>query len=690
MYSALRTDGPRKEFRLLKLKGRRGGTSGTLSNEENGIPICELRHTFRDEPYETLSYVWGDESNPRLIRVNGEDFQVTSQLRTAIEYLQKEDSDVDMWIDAVCIWQSNIPEKTSQVGQMTNIYAESQRTVVWLGEEADGSDAMIKACNEIGVDLVRMDSPAADGELESRSILESMIDLATSTINDDEGYKVLSLKVNNRLSAFFDKAEADLASTLTLLTATQKLLDRPYWNRVWIRQEFVVSSKVEIQCGNLTTPATYLQAWLLYTAILVVHLVAKLNTKLIDMMSDSSPHTGQKIRIWLDQGCPEFPDTDLVLAKFNTTKDHFFALSACAFPKSTVNLFGMRRRYHNASDPDTLTLLQILSKVHLEGIAQCKDSRDRIFAMVQMASDREDLAITPNYHDDYDAVYSQAARAMIALGHVDLLSFAQNRPIQGSPPEQPAARQMAAWVPDWSRPLLRPCGQVPWDTFFSASGNIPWSRDAFQDANYTSQVDLNQVYLRGWLVDTIESLGSAWIPDEENYRQDFTKQREYLFDIARLCDLSNAKLRISGAEIYVNLADRVDAHQRVPVADQEEYGMGFIRRSTDATIAQHGGALRDIEKNVLSEGGLGYLNMMGWQRFRKPFLSEKGYVGLVPDHAEINDILVIFEGGKFPYVLRRAPGTEGHSVFVGETYIHGIMYGEFLSCERVAGGFILE
>jgi hypothetical protein len=72
----------------------------------------------------------------------------------------------------------------------------------------------------------------------------------------------------------------------------------------------------------------------------------------------------------------------------------------------------------------------------------------------------------------------------------------------------------------------------------------------------------------------------------------------------------------------------------------------------------------------------GYRISMSWQQFRRPFLSTKGYVGLCPDHGEVGDVVVLFSGAKFPYVLRQTG--EGIFMLIGEAYVHGIMYGEYV------------
>jgi hypothetical protein len=42
-----------------------------------------------------------------------------------------------MWIDAVCINQSNPQERTAQVRIMKKIYAKSDHVVIWLGKDTD-------------------------------------------------------------------------------------------------------------------------------------------------------------------------------------------------------------------------------------------------------------------------------------------------------------------------------------------------------------------------------------------------------------------------------------------------------------------------------------------------------------------------------------------------------------------------
>jgi hypothetical protein len=76
-----------------------------------------------DNPeYEALSYVWGDPKITHLICVDGADYAVTTNLETALRYIRLKDCPRKMWIDAICINQSDISERNHQVKKMRLIY----------------------------------------------------------------------------------------------------------------------------------------------------------------------------------------------------------------------------------------------------------------------------------------------------------------------------------------------------------------------------------------------------------------------------------------------------------------------------------------------------------------------------------------------------------------------------------------
>lgn len=84
--------------------------------------------------YETLSYVWGSSQNPRQITCNGSPTHVTENLYLALTRLRLPNAPRKLWIDQLCIDQSDEIEKSRQVSVMRSIYKESAGGLIWLGE----------------------------------------------------------------------------------------------------------------------------------------------------------------------------------------------------------------------------------------------------------------------------------------------------------------------------------------------------------------------------------------------------------------------------------------------------------------------------------------------------------------------------------------------------------------------------
>uniref|UniRef100_A0A0D2YIX9 Heterokaryon incompatibility protein 6, OR allele n=1 Tax=Fusarium oxysporum (strain Fo5176) TaxID=660025 RepID=A0A0D2YIX9_FUSOF len=61
---------------------------------------------------------------------------------------------------------------------------------------------------------------------------------------------------------------------------------------------------------------------------------------------------------------------------------------------------------------------------------------------------------------------------------------------------------------------------------------------------------------------------------------------------------------------------------------------------------------------------------------RKSFITERGYIGTGPRSLELGDSVCILFGGETRYIVRpRSPSSDEY-IFLGNTYVHGIMEGE--------------
>ena len=113
-----------------------------LPNEDEATPLhCELcnyslrRLSPRTHLYEALSYVWGDPDKTLPIFVDKNRFQVTINLHAALSRLRDHSFERIIWVDAICIDQSNKEERKQQVQLMAKIYSNAHRVIVWFGEQ---------------------------------------------------------------------------------------------------------------------------------------------------------------------------------------------------------------------------------------------------------------------------------------------------------------------------------------------------------------------------------------------------------------------------------------------------------------------------------------------------------------------------------------------------------------------------
>ncbi|VTO89554.1 unnamed protein product [Fusarium graminearum] len=169
-----------------------------LPHQDEHAPIqcqlfdCALSDSGSTRPYSALSYVWGSESKPQSISIDGCDLPIGENLYVALSHLRDRSIERTIWIDAICINQRDPKEKGQQVQSMAKIYAKASHVIVWLGGATPDSD---QALEEIRI---------ATEQRTKRPINESAI---------------------------------------------LGLLERPWFQRIWVLQEVAAARHVLIKCG---------------------------------------------------------------------------------------------------------------------------------------------------------------------------------------------------------------------------------------------------------------------------------------------------------------------------------------------------------------------------------------------------------------------------------------------------------
>ena len=167
------------------------------------------------DPYEALSYVWGDVSARTPIQINGNTLQIGKNLRSALLNLRLVAEWRTLWIDAVCIDQGNIHERERQVAVMGNTYRSAAATIVWLGDSQP--EFTVVAYHTVRT-LAGLSGEAASQSKDGTS-LQAGKDIVFQWLKDDTSVPI-------------------------------DLLGRDWWRRAWTAQEIILAKKGVLVCGR--------------------------------------------------------------------------------------------------------------------------------------------------------------------------------------------------------------------------------------------------------------------------------------------------------------------------------------------------------------------------------------------------------------------------------------------------------
>lgn len=128
-YASLKRPGQIRLLGLLPSKQGKAPIQCRLFNHSLGGKVGE------QHPFEALSYVWGSPEKKCSIIIESSTLHITSNLHTALSHLRHSSIERLLWVDAVCINQTDDREKEQQIGLMYEIYSCANCVLVWLGEE---------------------------------------------------------------------------------------------------------------------------------------------------------------------------------------------------------------------------------------------------------------------------------------------------------------------------------------------------------------------------------------------------------------------------------------------------------------------------------------------------------------------------------------------------------------------------
>jgi len=199
---------PNGFIRLLSVHAAPAGGSLVCSLLPHCIGESEVPLDSDQQSYEALSYTWGGQQATDPIDCDGKILLITNNLQKALLRLRLPDKPRVLWVDAVCINQADLFEKSEQIPLMMDIYGTAAGVIVWLGEAADDSSFAISGMKFL------------DTVGGRRGILQKSHDARC------------------------------LETLLRLYNAQVALFSRLWFRRSWIRQEVIMAKEVSVLCGE--------------------------------------------------------------------------------------------------------------------------------------------------------------------------------------------------------------------------------------------------------------------------------------------------------------------------------------------------------------------------------------------------------------------------------------------------------
>jgi hypothetical protein len=522
---------------------------------DKAAPVhCSMIHTTlrqaRDDIYEhytALSYVWGDANDKTPISIDGKFLQITKNLECALRHLRDEKRVLHVWADGVCINQQDDDEKSQQVQQMGRVYEVAHHTVIFLGECDPAEEAV----------LINILSCYRKGILYPEGI---------------EGIRVL-----------------------------KRVLARPWFYRIWVLQELVMSHDPRLQIGNIRFPWWNLS-----------HL------KTLFPNNEDSDDIGPSyvVKEVLGELSASLQGGFEVVSQMNNIKwifERSRVKSRCGIEDSPI---GGPARW----EAEVPTLIEehginkLLSILQARRGFQASDPKDRVFAHLGLV---DDIDLRVDYRMTCAELFQTFAQRHISetnsyeiFAHVEDVDLQQR--MKGLP----------SWAPDWTYREENPRRQILKYLLFELGGK--------SESGYKPVLNAQ----------------SVWTYFSHNISDFYSG----VFSLRVLLLNSISKLsQVLDTTTYKRSSDYHDRHHHACAWIANQLGVDTAR-IIKKSITDPGNSIRRVHFLVqeLNEPGPSILDG------RRLAILEEERIAVVPASSQVDDLVYFLEKSTVPLVLRRA------------------------------------
>ncbi|KAK5628910.1 hypothetical protein RRF57_004625 [Xylaria bambusicola] len=644
-------------------------------------------HPF--QPYEALSYVWGDLEDQ--ISVGGENaITITKNLYLLLRSLRLPHRDRNLWVDALCINQSDHEEKKFQLALMKRVYQQAEKVIAYLPLSNQGQ----KSLNLLVPQILRAGSLYKEHQTLKQSAgsdqgrhgrpLDSKSHFETRTVVRDanEPMSATMERAFNGSQPFLESFGLPREDS-PLWDAWRRIFALPYFRRMWIWQELSLANNLHFWFGNGEAVAE---------PLMIAHHFLDEYSATMNMSYNAA---------W----CASDEDNRDAL------KDRLVGSG------NATQMFRdrMLRKYGG----DGVSQPRLIEKLASVGTFEATDPRDKIYALLGLTSDGASFTQHISYApwDSKEQTFTRFAKLFIERNEgVEVLLQA------GFRDEDP---EWASWVPHWDN-LERP---VPRD----AARGLGKTLTSIQVDEKSTALNLS-----GTIIDDINVVNNKVLETLQVTEDGVNIQRFIQVFVRGVSMVFNSLTPRDPEEVFEQLfhvlAQPKTKHKRSQKQDQEpETFMGpsqlealssddkaneAVERETEALrtgFREYLSWLRTLKSQINAgsnseEDIVQVTNTQSpaeFQKFhqaavknlhhRRLGVTKGEFIIMSPKRAEIGDKVVLFEGCDIPFVLRPAGDVSEETNGERETQdgkityrLIGPAFWHFPACEALSSGKVYQ
>ncbi|RKK49747.1 hypothetical protein BFJ67_g6769 [Fusarium oxysporum f. sp. cepae] len=623
-YMPLSNSSGSSEIRLIKLHPGSGDD-----------PLrADILHASLDSDvvgrYEAVSYAWEDGHTTNKLETPRGILLITPSLFHALHRFRLKEESRILWADAVCINQSDNAEQASQVALMNEIYASAACTLVCLGREANGSEMV----GELLVQFARAS-------------------VSLYRLYGRHGMEVLrhNGSISPSMTEIFEECGLP-GLEHPAWKALAKLWGRPWFRRVWVIQEFVLSPDVRMFCGE----------WEVSWSVFYVATIDAYMTSSFSVVPDI-PNAFDHAAMHMGTDAMHM----MCVYRRSALLETLPVSDADSMRMLTINLdtmvFGEQEEFNLARKMDPKLRLRVEVPL-LDLLALCDRSkatraRDHLFAVLGLSSATDDDLFRADYSSTFDEIVRRFGKAFVRRGQCMDLLYRARLNIQ--------SLRFPSWIPDWTTKFAFMGDAIDYSSLGLHSGGLYAAAGNTQCVSWVSDDPKDDcLIVRGRFVDKLSWVGGDHVKHGPIHGLIYRLQQSYDI-IAELEETS---------DYYVTGESLKDVWWRMLVANKTK-GFGPVSPDFGIGLRSKWHVMPALCNFLLSlppeEAKEQLVEIIGLPYYKAIYScytvyqiakTENGMIGLVPLLAEAGDQIYVLNGGAVPFVLRK-----GKRLLNGRRYI---------------------